>query len=192
MHRRFPLLELFLVILGGIAGALLLVQLTLYEYGTAVDLVAGRRLDYRRLFGIVFLAKERRSILSGYYREYVGQYPDETHWVVSSSGIQRPFVLQKYLPEPPPPRHTAITDAIHELNQFIEQQEHPRGSLLSHQARAAVIERTLKIARLSGDAELAFNYVRGMRNQFDDLEGIVGPSAFPTAEQYLDMMQAGP
>ena len=190
MRIRFPLLELLLVILAGFAGALLLVQLTLYEYGTAVDLVAGRRLDYRRLFGIAFYTKERRSILSGYYREYVGRFPDETHWVLASAGIQRPFVLQKYLPEPPPPRQTAITDVIHELNQLIAQQLHPSGSLLSTEARAAVIERTLEVARIGGDSELAFNYVRGVRNQFDDLEGMVGPEEFPTVEQFLAMTRA--
>jgi len=180
-------LEIILATSVAFAAALLMLPALPYRYGTAVDLIAGRRLEYRQLLGITYFAQERQSILSAYYQKYIGPLPDEKFWVVESSSVQVPKVLQPLLPAQPLPRYSAVRDAMIELNALLARQEAPGkpAGRLTHEARGAAIARTLAIVRISGESELAFDYVRELQRQFENKTGELGPSAFPTAEQYL-------
>jgi hypothetical protein len=192
MRARFPLLELILAMSASFACALLALQVMPFRYGTAVDLIAGRRLEYWQMLGITYKTQPHWSILSVYYEKYVGSLPDEKQWAVESSAVQLPDVLQPLLPAPPLPRQSPLTDAIVGISSLLARQEVPGGApgRLTPQARAAVIERTLAVARLSGRTDIAFDYVRGLQQQFDKNAGEFGPGSFPTAEQYLAGIQA--
>jgi hypothetical protein len=192
MRWRFPLLEIILVAGAAFAAALLVLSEMPYRYGTAFDLIAGRRLDYRQLLGITFYAHEHQSILSRYYQKYVGSLPDETDWIVESSGVQLPRALQPLQARQPLPRYSPIRDAIIELNAILAQQETPGNSAarMLPEACAAAIEQTLAVARLSDNSELVFDYVRGLKQEIERSKGEIGANAFPTAAQFLSTAQA--
>jgi len=192
MRVRFPLLEIVLVALASSACTLIMPAMLPYRYGVAIDLIAGRRLEYRQLLGITYFTKPHWSILSVYYQKYVGSLPDDNQWVVESSAIQLPAVLKPLQPPPSLPRQSPLTDAVVGICSLLSRQEAPGGApgRLTAEARAAAIVRTLAVARLSGNPELAFSYVVGLQRQFEHNVGEFGPEAFPTAEQYLAASQA--
>jgi hypothetical protein len=192
MGWRFPLLELILVAGAAFAAALLLLPGLPYRYGTAFDLAAGRRLDYRQLLGITFYTHEHQSILSRYYQKYIGSLPDETDWIVESSAVQLPRALQPLRPRQPLPRYSPIRDAIIELNAILARQETPGNSAgrMLPEACAAAIEQTLAVARLSNNPEMVFDYVRGLKQVIERSKGEISATAFPTAVQFLSAAQA--
>jgi len=192
MGWRFPLLEIILVAGAAFAAALLLLSAMPYRYGTAFDLIAGRRLDYRQLLGITFYTHEHQSILSRYYQKYVGSLPDETDWIVESSGVQLPRALQRLQPRQPLPRYSPIRDAIIELDAILARQETPSNSAgrMLPEACAVAIEQTLAVARLSDNPALVFDYAHGIKQRVEQSTGEIGAIAFPTAEQFLSSVTA--